>query len=222
MQSSKSNRFYEAVPAILTWATLIGMLVASRFTPVWAAIFIIVFDIYWFFKTVFLSLHLRYAFNKTRANLEIDWLEEVKKLEKPWEDFYHLIVLPMATETYEVIKETFDSLKNIDYPKDKIIIVLSTEERLKDGIEIARRIDAQYADEFYKLLITEHPANIEGEIIGSGSNETWGAKEATRLIIDKEGIPHEKILVSIFDADTQVPKGYFGRLMYCYLTAEKP
>ncbi len=222
MTNSKPNRFYEAVPAILTWVTLLGMVVASKFAPAWAAIFIIIFDTYWFFKTVFLSLHLRYAFNKTRRNLEIDWLEEVEKLGKPWGDFYHLIVIPMAVETYEVIKETLDSLKKINYPKDKIIVVLSVEERIKDGIEIARRIENQFGNEFHKLLITEHPANIEGEIIGSGSNETWGAREAKRLVIDKEDIPYEKILVSIFDADTQVPAGYFARLMYCYLTAEKP
>ena len=161
MTNSKPNRFYEAVPAILTWVTLLGMVVASKFAPAWAAIFIIIFDTYWFFKTVFLSLHLRYAFNKTRRNLEIDWLEEVEKLGKPWGDFYHLIVIPMAVETYEVIKETLDSLKKINYPKDKIIVVLSVEERIKDGIEIARRIENQFGNEFHKLLISEDPSNIE-------------------------------------------------------------
>ena len=222
MQDSGSNRLLDAVPAVLTWTTLIGMVVASKFAPVWAAIFIIVFDTYWFFKTVFLSLHLRYAFRKTRANLEVDWLEKVKGLNKPWEETYHLIVIPMATESYEVMRDTFMSLGNIGYPKNKIIIVLSAEERIADCFEIAKRIESEFGEDFYKFLVTEHPANIKGEIVGSGSNETWGAKEVIKLVIDKEGIPHEKILVSIFDADTQVPKGYFARLMYCYLTAEKP
>src|SRR3990167_8118664 len=110
MQDSGSNRLLDAVPAVLTWTTLIGMVVASRFAPVWAAIFIIIFDTYWFFKTVFLSLHLRYAFNKTRVNLEVDWLEEVKKLGKSWEDIYHLIVIPMSVEPYEILKDTLSTL----------------------------------------------------------------------------------------------------------------
>ena len=80
MQSPKCNRFFEAIPAILTWATLLGMVIASKFAPVWAAVFIIIFDTYWFFKTLFLSLHLRYAFNETKANLGINWLEEMKKV----------------------------------------------------------------------------------------------------------------------------------------------
>lgn len=222
MSNSKSYRFYEAVPAILTWITLLGMVAASRFAPAWAAIFIIVFDTYWFFKTVFLSLHLRFAFRKTRENLEVNWLEKIKELGKNWNDLYHLIVIPMSVEPYEVMYDTFNSLKNMDYPKGKIIIVLSTEERVEGSIEVARKIENQFGAEFYKFLVTEHPQNIEGEIIGSGSNETWGAKEAKRLIIDPENIPYEKILVSVFDADTQIPSGYFARLVYCYLTAEKP
>jgi len=222
MQNPETNRFFEAVPAILTWTTLIGMVVASRFAPVWAAIFIIIFDTYWFFKTVFLSLHLRYAFNKTRANLEVDWLGEVKKLGKSWEDIYHLIVIPMSVEPYEVLRDTLGTLLGMNYPKDKVIIVLSSEERVDGSFEIAKRIEKEFGSEFYKFLATEHPVNIEGEIVGSGSNETWGAKEAKRLLIDPAGISYEKILVSVFDADTQIPKGYFGRLIYCYLTAENP
>jgi len=104
MQDYEPNRFFEMIPAILTWTTLIGIVVASKFVPVWAAIFIIIFDTYWFFKTVFLSLHLRYAFKETKKNLETDWLEETKKLNKPWEDIYHLIVLPMSVEPYEVMQ----------------------------------------------------------------------------------------------------------------------
>ena len=250
MQSPKCNRFFEAIPAILTWATLLGMVIASKFAPVWAAVFIIIFDTYWFFKTLFLSLHLRYAFNETKANLGINWLEEVKRVgtvgtdgnvgngqlrkeersnehgdrtaRTSWQDIYHLIVIPMSVEPYEVMRETFKTLRDMNYPKDKVMIALSAEDRIKESVEITSRIKEEFGDDFYKFLVTLHPANREGEIIGSGANETWGAMEAKRLFIDPENIPYEKILLSVFDADTQIPADYFGRLMYCFLTAEKP
>lgn len=222
MRNSENSRFFEIIPAALTWATLIGMVAASKFAPVWAAVFIIIFDTYWFFKTVFLSLHLRYAFNKTKENLETEWFGELKKLNKPWEDIYHLVVLPMSVEPYEVMRDTFKTLKDMSYPKDKVIIALSAEERVSGSFDIAKRIEHEFGGEFYRFLVAEHPEGLEGEIVGSGSNETWGTKEAKRLIIDPERIPYEKILVSIFDADTQIPKGYFARLVYCYLTAKHP
>jgi hypothetical protein len=220
---SLSYRVLEIIPGVLTWLTLILVVVASHFVPVWAAVFIIIFDTYWFFKTIFLSLHLRYSFNNMRSNLKIDWLKKVEGLEKQWKHIFHLIVIPMSTESYEILKETFVTLSNSNYPKDHLIVVLSFEERIGDsGKLIAERINKEFEGKFFRLIVTRHPANLPGEIVGSGSNETWGAKEAKRLLIDPLQIPYEDILVSIFDADTQVPKDYFGRLMYCFLKAEKP
>ena len=40
--------------------------------------FIIIFDIYWFFKTVYLSLHLRSDI-KMKNNLKVDWMEKLQK-----------------------------------------------------------------------------------------------------------------------------------------------
>ena len=223
MEKSLRTRFFESIPAVLAWSTLILMVVASKYIPTWAAVFIITFDTYWFFKTIFMSLHLRSAFNKMRENMKVNWLEEVKKLGKDWQDIYHLLILPMSTESYEVVRETFDTLRELNYPKGRLIIVLGIEERVGESAkQIADKIKKEFGEEFYKFLITTHPSDIPGEMIGKGSNETWAAKEAKRLIIDPEGIPYEKILISVFDVDTQVPPEYFGRLIYSFLTAEHP
>lgn len=245
-------RFFETIPALLAWLTLILMVVASRFFPIWAAVFIIIFDTYWFFKTVFLSFHLRYAFRRMRENLKTNWLKKLESLEASrastandsnepvyqtggrsdlatptvqtsWRDIYHLVVLPMSTEPYEVVEETFESLSRMNYPPDRMVVVLGIEERVgAEGERIAERIKGKYGSRFYKFLVTEHPADIPGEIVGKGPNETWATKQAKKEIIDKEGIPYENILVSVFDADTQIYPDYFARLTYCFLTAEYP
>ena len=54
------------VPGILAWLTLIFMFFFSWLLPVWVSIFIILFDIYWVLKTVYLSLHLRATFMEMR------------------------------------------------------------------------------------------------------------------------------------------------------------
>ena len=99
MKRTLQTKFFESIPAIFAWTTLVLMVVASKFVPTWAAVFIIIFDTYWLFKTVFMSFHLRFAFNRMREILKIDWLEKIKELNKPWEDIYHLVILPMYKES---------------------------------------------------------------------------------------------------------------------------
>lgn len=102
-----------------------------------------------------------------------------------WRDIYHLIILPMYREPYEVVRESFQSLINANYPKDKFIVALATEERAGGAAkETAKKIEREFGAAFFKFLITAHPAGLPGEIPGKGSNETWAVREAKRLIID--------------------------------------
>src|SRR3989344_569782 len=194
-------RFFEFVPAALAWSTLIIVVLASRYIPTAAAIFIILFDIYWLLKTIYLSLHLRYSFVKMRKYLKIDWLEKIKNLKSeeitqpnfPWENVYHLVILPMYREPYEVVQESFNSLRQMNYPKDKFIVVLSAEEAGgREAKAVLRQIEEEFGQDFFKFMTTIHPSDLPGEIPGKGSHETFAAKEAKRLIIDPEGIGYEK------------------------------
>ncbi|MEK9170428.1 MAG: glycosyltransferase family 2 protein [Patescibacteria group bacterium] len=219
---TKSNRFFEILPGFLSWLTLFLVVFLSWQRPVWIAIFIILFDIYWLCKSLFLTFHLRATFSEMKKNLEINWREKLN-IFADWKSVYHLIILPMADEPYEVIEETFKSLENSNYPKENFIVVLAIEERAGNAaIDSAKRISARFGAVLPHFLITRHPANLPGEIPGKGSNESYAAKEAKEKIIDKLGISYEKIIVSVFDIDTQVYPEYFGCLTYNFLTAENP
>lgn len=224
-------RFLEIFPGALSWTTFFLIILFSWLLPFYIAIFIIAFDIYWFFKTVFLSLYTRSAFNKMKANLKKNWLSELEKI-KPishelgninWRDAYHLVILPMYQEPLEVVRHSFLSLSKINYPLEKLIVVLAIEER--GGISAAltaAEINKEFSGKFFKFLVTEHPADIAGEIAGKGSNDAWAIKEAKNKIIDELKIPYENIIVSILDVDTAVHPEFFGCLTHNYLTCEKP
>jgi len=218
-------RLFEILPGALAWTTLGAVAFFSWFAPAATAIFIIIFDVYWLFKTIYLSLHLRVTFKKMRKNLETDWfkkLQELRKGGKKWEYLYHLVIFPMAGEPYEVVRESFEALRGAHYPKEKIIVVLGREERIPGSAAVAERIQQEFGGIFFKFLITVHPDALPDEIPGKGSNETWAARKAKENIIDPAGIPHERILVSVFDADTQVGNEYFGVLAHAFLTAPHP
>jgi cellulose synthase/poly-beta-1,6-N-acetylglucosamine synthase-like glycosyltransferase len=215
-------RLSEIVPGALSWGTLFLVIFLSWQKPVWIAIFIILFDIYWLCKSIYLSFHLRATFNKMRKYLKIPWREKLR-IFADWQKIRHLVILPMVNESYEVIKETFESLKKANYPKEKILIVLALEERAGAQTEkTAEQIKKEFSRDFPYFLATRHPANLPGEIPGKGSNEAWAAKEAKKLLIDKLNIAYENIIVSVFDVDTQIYPEYFGCLTYHFLTTENP
>jgi len=211
-------RLFETIPGLLAWVTIILMFLLSWLTPSAIAIFIILFDLYWLLKTVYLSLHLRATFSKMRQVTKTNWLE---KLGNTGKHVYHLIILPMYKEPYQVVRESFESLANANYPKDKFIVVLALEERAgAEAQETAKKIEHEFGNKFSSFLTTTHPQNIPGELPGKGSNETWAAKQTKEKIIDPQDIPYENILTSVFDVDTQVPADYFGRLTYVFLNCE--
>jgi len=204
-----------------------------------------------------------------RQNLKIDWLEKLQSANSKsqsaenktdnmgdsrlalsdWQKIYHLIVLPMYKEQYEVVRESFQALAKTNYPKDKMIVVLATEGRAGDEAqETAKKIQLEFGNKFFKFLATTHPADLEGEIPGKGSNQAWATKQIKESFIDpiigknndnnndndnrngenNSGHSHghlssyDQVLLSVFDIDTQVPFDYFGRLTYVFLTCENP
>jgi hypothetical protein len=214
-------RLFEIIPGALGWLTLILMVVLSWKIPFWVAIFIILFDIYWLLKAIYLSFHLRSTFRGIRENLSIDWLARLREERKgEWEKLWHVVILPMHQEPYEIVAESFDSLCRANYPLDRFIVVLALEERAgAEAQETGRRIREAYGGRFHSFLVTTHPAGIPGELAGKGSNQAWAAKRLKEEVIDREKLSAEDILVSVFDIDTQIFSDYFSRLAYVFLSS---
>ena len=224
-------RFFEMLPAALSLGTLGMAIILSWLLPIVVAIFIIIFDIYWLLRIVYLSFHQIVSWRQMRRNLKIDWLRKLDKLTinnqqltiNNWRDIYHLIILPMYQEGIEIVRPTLQSLVDSEYPKDKMIVVLAIEERAGETAQkIAKGIANEFSQKFFKFLVTCHPQNIPGEIAGKGSNVAWAIKKAKELIDNKLSMPPENIIVSVFDIDTRPEPQYFFCLTFHYLTAKNP
>jgi len=81
----KVQRSLEVIPGILTWGTLIGMFVLSFHVPLWVAIFVIIFDLYWIFRTIFITYYSLQGFFKLREGIKINWWERCQNIENPAE-----------------------------------------------------------------------------------------------------------------------------------------
>ncbi len=227
LKSPREKRIYRAfeiLPGALSWLTLLAVIFLSWYRPVWVALFIIAFDIYWLLKTIYLSIHLRSSYSRMQKHIRIDWLGKVKRIKgKNWQKIYHLIILPVYQEPKDVVEANLEAIVESDYPKDKMIMVLAAEGRASQNAKkLAKSIEAKYADKFYRFLITVHPDKIPGELAGKGANAAWAGKKVKEEIIDKLKIPYQNIIVSCFDIDTRVYPKYFSCLTYYYLTVRNP
>ncbi|HOY56158.1 MAG TPA: glycosyltransferase family 2 protein [bacterium] len=226
MLAKTKYRLLEIIPGATLWLSFVFVVILSFVKPLWIIYFILVYDLYWFIRIMYFVLYLVLSLKKYRAVNKVDWLKEIKKIGN-YEKYYHLIFLPNYKEGIKVFEDTFNGLAHADYDTQKFIIVLNREERAgkeytEQFLKDAAIIQEKYGHKFYKILPYIHPATPANELPGKGSNCTWAAKKVKEEIIDAENIPYENIIVSNFDSDTFVYPQYFARLMYLWLTAEKP
>ncbi len=240
-------RFFEMLPAFLSWGTILGLVILSYFFPVQVAYFIIAFDVYWLLLVFFLGIYLIFAYKKMRKNLKINWEEKCREIEKDfgayeklneeektkkpyllkykykWTDLYNLVVLPTYNEDMQIIRPTIEAIINDSFPKDKMIILYAVEARGgSEALARAEQAKKEYGHFFRNFVISVHPDGIEGELKGKGANQAWAAKVVREEVIDKESLDYDRILVSVFDIDTIIEPGYFHNLVYTFLTVENP
>jgi len=214
-------RLFEIVPGFLSWGTLIGIVVASTFLPIYAALFIIAFDLYWLLKTIYLSAHLRQNWKRMKHNMAVDWEERLQNLR--YKNIVHLVILPFYNENEDTIEASLKSLLDAKWNKNKMAVVLAYEERAGGSAKkIAHELQEKYKEKVGHFLVTAHPDGLPGEMAGKGSNIAYSAEEARVKILDVNNINYDDVIVSAFDIDTIVYPQYFLCLTWHFLTAENP
>lgn len=135
------QRLFEMIPGLLTWGTLIGVILLSLFLPLWAAVFIIVFDVYWIYRALYISFFAVEAQLAIARGKKIDWEERyqasqypsqyVKKLEEriaalrtersllPWKSLQQRRELAQAIRrNKEILRETRELIPLADQIMD--------------------------------------------------------------------------------------------------------
>ncbi|OGI35563.1 MAG: hypothetical protein A2259_00355 [Candidatus Moranbacteria bacterium RIFOXYA2_FULL_43_15] len=97
------QRCLEVIPGLLTWGTLIGMFLFSFWVPVYVAVFIIAFDIYWIFRTVFIAYYSVKGYKRLKEGKLIDWWERCQNINHPEE--YEKIIAGKISDMKGSLKE---------------------------------------------------------------------------------------------------------------------
>ena len=58
------NRYWESVPGLLVWSTFFLAIGLSFVAPIWAIVFIVLFDLYWLFRVMYFVIFLTISWKK--------------------------------------------------------------------------------------------------------------------------------------------------------------
>ncbi len=222
LTEARQYRFLEILPGFLVWITFIVAIGLSFIKPLWAIYFIIVFDLFWLIRVGYLVIHMLVSWRRFRKNIKINWFKRLKEKYPNYKEYLHIVFYPTAGEPFEVLDESFKSIKESNYDTARIMIVLAGEERDKENfLKYAELLKNKYKKYFFNIFITIHPAFVPGELQGKGANIHYAGKK-TKEYIDKIGYAYDKIIVSSFDCDTHPDKQYFAYLTYTFINHPRP
>jgi len=276
-RAHRVQRLLEIIPGTLTWVTIVGMVALSFVVPIWVAVFIIAFDVYWILRTIYVSFYSRMAHCAMQRGKAADWsirmrysanpevlrkkineriransaqcaersltraqrkacklaiksdrwflTHELPRIDAaqviPWEDIVHVVMLPTAGEDADIIIPSLEAIRDSEYPNDKIIILLATEEREERSHreEKVRILRERFGTTFRDFIVTTHQV-AAGELKCKASNAKYAAKKLMAYL-DAHTIDYTNVIFSNLDCDSVVHPQYFAALTYLYVTDPK-
>src|SRR5581483_3490368 len=180
----KTRRLLELFPGFISWMLILFPLWGGIFFPVALAYFIVFFDVYWLYKSLSLTATAFISSNKIKVAEKINWFEKAKALPH-FNDMNHIIVIPNYKERVHKLKATIETVAHQTFPAKRIYVVLAMEDREEDGREKADMLIQEFKPLFGDIFATFHP-DIPGEVKGKSSNESFGAKEAYKRLVEKK------------------------------------
>lgn len=212
------DRLLEILPGLLTWMAITAPLWLGFFYPDAVAFVLLLFMVYWFYRSAVFAVTATLAWLRIKAHQEVDWLSLAKK-HPDFEKTHHLIVIPTYKETLGHLERTLTFLAKQTFPTKRLLIVMGFEEREgQKAREKANQLKARFGQKFGAFWSTFHP-DLPGEAKGKASNETHAAKDAAERIREM-GLDFDLVTITSCDADSVFPDRYFACLSYLYLNDE--
>ncbi len=196
-KEKRKQRFLEVIPGTITWATLFGMFILSFFVPVWVAVFIIAFDIYWIFRTIYIASFSIIAYRKLQRGKLIDWWERCQKIIYP--EIY-------ADEIGKRIESLKNALPKARFWKEKGVIkkeIKNLKNYLKEVEEIAKNKNQiwDWRSVIHVVLLPTagEPADVIEPAIQSVADSNFPNQQIIILLATEEREPEE----------TRIPKAAY-------------
>ena len=203
-----------------------------RSTAGFIAVALTLFFIYWAVRSYLTLLgciiSMRRITRWGRRDWRAEYLDRLASLSpkqraqaEAWDWARHLVVIPNYKEDESGLRRLLQSLAEQSNPQ-QMVVVLAMEAREADAQRKATHLLLEFRGRFADCFATYHPADLEGEAPGKGSNEAWGVRRAYERLIDGAAQPAAELArytVTSCDADSIFSPHHFEALNFLFLTA---
>ena len=129
----RTKRALEILPGFTSWFLILFPIWGSFLVPKFVAYYVIIFAVYWLYRSINLAIFAGIAQNKVRKNSQNDILPQLKKqFPKRWNTIHHLIIIPTFQEPLGTLENTLTGLSKQSFPRQNIHVMLSFEERRRN------------------------------------------------------------------------------------------
>ena len=246
-EKTKSYRWLERLPAILSWSLLALPFVLSQISP-WLTVFFIVFYILmWFSRTIVLNIRVLQGYHTMKSHEKQPWndliadikkgevtvvnapkwhIKNIERLKKypakvnPGEEI-HVMMIASYNESLEILEPTIQSVIDSDYDMKKVILIMAYEER--DGaqsMQACLSLVKKYGKQFLYAEAIGHPLT-PNEVRGKGGNISYAGRILKKRL-QKLKIDPEYVQVTTLDADNRPHKSYISALTYLLCLVPEP
>ena len=130
----------------------------------------------------------------------------------------HAVIMTAYDEGSEVLVPSIESVRDTTFPNERIIFVLAYEERGGEAMEkTAKELAKKFRGVFRDFILSKHPANLSGEVIGKGPNLTY-AGHLLAEYVEKKHLSAENIIVTSLDSDNHMAEKYLDSVAYEFVT----
>ncbi len=242
-------RFFERLPAILSYSLLAMPFILSLINVFVAAFCVLLYMMVYVVRGLGVAVRGTQAFRVLRRYQKFDWALMLAELsagkadlrhqfpkwhaanverlcEQPSQlmpsDIIHVIIIATYNESREVLEPTIQSVLASKYDMKRVILALAYEERGGQHVEEqSKELIAEYKHHFRDAVAIKHPDGIEGEVIGKGGNVTYAARELQKRFTAQE-INLDHIVITTLDSDNRPDAQYLPALSYVYAMTPSP
>lgn len=210
----KSRRFLEIIIPATSWAIITMPFWLSFWHPAIVAYFVVLFGIYWFYKSASLAINALRSYLTLSSHIKVDWLSLARK-NKLYKNIHHIIIIPEFKEPFHILRRTFNNLVKQDFPKKQISVVLATEARDENAQRTGKILKQEFGRRFAHFWVTKHKLKPH-EVAGKSSNMAcagrWVAEKLKSL-----GFNLKNVTVTSCDSDALLHPKYFSYLTFKFI-----
>src|SRR3989344_326423 len=121
-----TRRILEIIPGFISWNIILFLFWGGYFFPDITAYFILLFNVFWVYKGLSLTISTLVSYFRIQASQSLNWMLEVKGF-GDWKKVRHIVIILVANEPMETPLRTVEALAHQSFPLSQIGVVLAAD-----------------------------------------------------------------------------------------------